>query len=700
MSKGGFKEVRGPFRDPRSDDTGAPVASSVRKPLSSSPGRPSLADVMRELSLDIPPPPPQASDGPAYAGAAASSGAAAAPAPPSSVRDPFGIVGTVQAETFEVHSVVAHGGFGVIYKARHSRFNAPVALKCLKIPTNLSPEQRDQFFERFRAEGEVMFRLSGSIPEVVRPIHVDALRLRDGRFVPFIALEWLEGETLKDVIVRRLSNDLRPLSLPRIVSVLTPVARARARAHHFPGPEGPLAILHCDIKPDNLFLSKSDAGECFKIFDFGIAKVRSAATRVAGGATTADASSSMFTPAYAAPEQWAPDKFGQTGPWTDVFALALTVTELVTQKPAIDGPPAAMLAQCMDASKRPTPRRLGLDIPPAVEAIFTRALAVDPKQRTQSVEQLWGDLERALGLPLILGASGRASVPAISPVLPPGWSHGEDDGTIGGLGAAEAPGAGALATAGPSQDLPSLDLDLPRSAPLAAPPAPPPPAVAQPAAGGFPGLELGDLAPPRPPASPYFAPPPASAPSPMVAPDRGALDFEDAAGDMSGSFDLAAEPARPAGPPQATMAASAYLSPPGYGPQEVPSAPASSQTRDRLQQAAARAGAVASKAGAVAGKAAVIAAGAAASSAKSLAIKAVTVERVEVRLDQPSTWVKPMRGPLVAMLLSFLIAVVAVIASKATGSTYKVGYVTMPLLFGSIGFAVYRFLKLQQGGPP
>src|SRR3954451_10504342 len=114
-------------------------------------------------------------------------------------KDVFGIVGTTQAGTFRIDSVVAEGGFGVVYRAQHIGFRAPVALKCLKVPETMTAEQREKFLEKFREEGELLFRLSSLLPAVVRPLHVDALTLDGGRFVPFLALEWLEGEGL-DVI--------------------------------------------------------------------------------------------------------------------------------------------------------------------------------------------------------------------------------------------------------------------------------------------------------------------------------------------------------------------------------------------------------------------------------------------------------------------------------------------------------------------
>src|SRR3954471_6936134 len=102
-------------------------------------------------------------------------------------EDAFGIVGSVIASAYHVESVVAEGGFGTVYRAHHGGFRAPVALKCLRLPPGLLPEDRRRFLESFRAEAELLFRLSASIPTVVRPLHVDAFTLPDpdGRFVPY-----------------------------------------------------------------------------------------------------------------------------------------------------------------------------------------------------------------------------------------------------------------------------------------------------------------------------------------------------------------------------------------------------------------------------------------------------------------------------------------------------------------------------------
>src|ERR1043165_8248985 len=119
--------------------------------------------------------------------------------------DVFGIVGTVQGGAFRVDAVVAEGGFAVVYRAYHAGFRAPVALKCLKIPQYLSPEEQARFEAQFQAEAELLFKLSASIPTVVRPLHVEAVVAPDGSFMPFLALEWLEGETLEAAAKRRVA---------------------------------------------------------------------------------------------------------------------------------------------------------------------------------------------------------------------------------------------------------------------------------------------------------------------------------------------------------------------------------------------------------------------------------------------------------------------------------------------------------------
>ena len=313
-------------------------------------------------------------------------------------EDVFGIVGSVIAGAYHVERVVAEGGFGVVYRAHHGGFRAPVALKLLKVPQQ-NPAQRAEFLELFRAEAELLFRLSASLPTVVRPLHVDAFLAADGRFVPYLVMEWLDGLTLDALIKQRNGAGLAAVPLRKLVRLLTPVARALERAHNFTGPEGAISVAHRDMKPENIFIAQVAGEEVVKLLDFGIGKVRSAASQVAGRLSQEGKAPMAFTPAYGAPEQWAPRHYGQTGPWTDVWGLALCIVETLAARPIIEGDPAIMMGIALDPARRPTPRSEGVNVPQAVEAVFERALALDPRARQRDAGVFWNELTAALQLP-------------------------------------------------------------------------------------------------------------------------------------------------------------------------------------------------------------------------------------------------------------------------------------------------------------
>ncbi|MDI1480890.1 serine/threonine protein kinase [Polyangium sp. y55x31] len=332
-------------------------------------------------------------------------------------QDVFGIAGTTQGP-FTIEEAVAEGGFGVVYRALHGAFRAPVALKCLKIPT-IPEDLRAGFLERFREEAEMLFRLSATIPEVVRPLHYDVITLDSGLIVPFIALEWLEGRTLWSLIEQRAADGLPPLGCLEAARLLTPVARALDIAHNFPGPQGPICVVHRDIKPANIFLAEVHGTEYVKILDFGIARARDAASVMAGEMTEVDAGTPLaFTPRYGAPEQWAPKRFGTTGPWTDVWGLALAFLETIAGRVVIDGDAVAIMGTVLDEKRRPTPRNEGIVVPDALEAVFRRALAVDPRERPASAGAFWDEVEQALGVaPRLSSPTGHRSGSMRAPLI-------------------------------------------------------------------------------------------------------------------------------------------------------------------------------------------------------------------------------------------------------------------------------------------
>src|SRR5262249_26304643 len=148
----------------------------------------------------------------------------------------------------------------------------------------------------------------------------------------------------------------------RLVPFLQPAAQALAQAHQVPGPDGPVVVIHRDIKPENIFVARAQDGEVVKILDFGIARTKSAA-QLDAGEITSSAALDAFTPGYAAPEQWLPKRYGQVGPWTDVFGLAITMVEVLAGRTPIEGDLGTIAAQTTDPAHRPTPRALGAAVP-------------------------------------------------------------------------------------------------------------------------------------------------------------------------------------------------------------------------------------------------------------------------------------------------------------------------------------------------
>ncbi|MBW2526302.1 MAG: serine/threonine protein kinase [Deltaproteobacteria bacterium] len=370
------------------------------------------------------------------------------------LEDFFGIIGTTLAGSFLVEEVIAEGGYAVVYRAEHVAFRAPVALKCLKLPKSMQADQRETFVESFREEAEILFHLSASIPEVVRPLHADALTVDDGSFVPYLAMEWVEGKPLDSIIILRERDGYPPLEIEELLTMLSPIAHALARAHRFEVPGGGVVeVTHCDLKPENIVISDADEHVRAKILDFGIAKARDL---LAGGYGGLNDERRPFTPNYGAPEQWAPRQLGQTGPWTDVWGMALTLTECLTGRPVLEGDMRDMMDKVLDESRRPTPGSEGAPVSAEVEAVFERAMALEPRDRYGSIEAFWGALEAAAGAPLSF--AGTPSDRQIEATASPSRNRLE------GFGAA---GEEALLELDDDADGGDLELNAPRRSSLA-----------------------------------------------------------------------------------------------------------------------------------------------------------------------------------------------------------------------------------------
>ena len=298
------------------------------------------------------------------------------------LEDPFGWVGHTVAGKLRVDAVIAEGGFGVVYRAHHVGFDAPVALKCLKVPARLQGADRDKFLKAFLAEGKLLHQLSRSSAGIVQALDLGAAESPNGTWTPYLALEWLDGATLADWLAKRALGGAARHSLSEAIALLDPAARALALAHEH-------NVAHRDIKPANLFVTEIAGRRTMKVVDFGIAKVMSDMSNMTLAFKETGVAIDAFTPLYGAPEQF--DRVhGATGPWTDVFAFALVMVEVLGGRAALDGENTTQLhTSSTRHDPRPTPHARGVSVTHEVEQLFARALAVSPKDRFASLGRFW-----------------------------------------------------------------------------------------------------------------------------------------------------------------------------------------------------------------------------------------------------------------------------------------------------------------------
>ncbi|MGK3960644.1 SUMF1/EgtB/PvdO family nonheme iron enzyme [Sorangium sp. So ce118] len=403
--------------------------------------------------------------------------------------DPFGWVGATIGGKYRLDAVIGEGGFGVVYRGHHLGLDEPVAVKCLKMLGSLPPAEREAFQRMLLNEGRLLHRLSRASAGIVQALDAGAAVSPSGEWTPYLVLEWLDGAPLdRDIAERRARGEAaRPLA--EAVALLAPAAQALEAAHA-------QGVAHRDIKPANLFLADIGGRRTMKVLDFGIAKVLSELSSMTQAMAETGTTLRAFTVHYGAPEQFH-QRFGATGPWTDVFALALVLIEVASGNRALLGSDVTQLyIAATDPAFRPSLRGAGVSAPDAVEAVVRRALAVEPRERYRTAGELWGALEAAMaasGSPF--HAAAPAPRPPSSPALPAAGAamptrdilaqHDPRARSVAGAGAVAAADVAALGLAGtaraplalPAGEAPAAGVPVPGAAagfsPGATPGAPP-----------------------------------------------------------------------------------------------------------------------------------------------------------------------------------------------------------------------------------
>jgi serine/threonine-protein kinase len=342
--------------------------------------------------------------------------------PDDSISDPFELRGTTIDGKYRVTEVVGDGGFGVVYRGVHAGFDEPIAVKCLKLPRALDDKQRDGFLEQLREEGRLLHRLSKATPGIVQALDVGAVTTAAGIWVPYLILEWLEGDTLGDHLAKRLLAGTGPYGVTEAIRLLEPAVRALAVAHA-------MRVAHRDVKPHNLFVTRvhgvgGGGVSTIKVLDFGIAKVVTDYPTFREALAATQAAPNAFTPRYGAPEQFNKAR-GPSGPWTDVFALGLILIELLTGEKALLGDdPTQLYVASADPVLRPSAALRGALVPAPIEAVIAKAVAVEPRDRYGDAGELLDALLAAAGLQPsapsgIVSASGASRTAPLAQSLAP-----------------------------------------------------------------------------------------------------------------------------------------------------------------------------------------------------------------------------------------------------------------------------------------
>jgi serine/threonine-protein kinase len=286
----------------------------------------------------------------------------------SSRSGPF--VHRVIAERYRLLSLLGEGGMGAVYKAEHIRMGKALALKILRGDFAREPGAA----ERFLAEARIVSRLSH--PNTIAVFDFGEIDAAGSGF--YLAMEYVPGSDLAAVL-----REDGPLSEPRVADVGQQILASLGEAHD-------AGIVHRDVKPGNVMLVRTRAGEDFvKVLDFGIAKLRHGGPEAGGKglppAAATSAGAIVGTPSYVAPEQ---ARGGRVDARSDLYAVGCLLYELAAGRPPFVAPtPMAIVA----AHLREEPPPLA-SVAPGVSRklaeVVHHALRKRPEDRFASADEM------------------------------------------------------------------------------------------------------------------------------------------------------------------------------------------------------------------------------------------------------------------------------------------------------------------------
>lgn len=255
-------------------------------------------------------------------------------------------IGLRVGQRYVLESEAGAGGMGVVFRATDVIWKTPVAVKLLRSADNLA-------LSRFRREAEVLAQLQH--PRVVRYYAHGETDAKEA----FLAMEWLEGESLKSRLERG------PLPLADLLRVGAAVADALAAAHA-------LNVVHRDVKPANIFLVGGST-EDVKLLDLGVARLR------VEGQTLTETGAMIGTPSYMSPEQARGSK--DVDHRSDLFALGSVLFCCASQRPPFVEADSLETLFKLTTESAPPLDRFAPTMPPQLVRLVRSLLSLEPQDR-------------------------------------------------------------------------------------------------------------------------------------------------------------------------------------------------------------------------------------------------------------------------------------------------------------------------------
>jgi serine/threonine-protein kinase len=275
-----------------------------------------------------------------------------APSPPLGVFPP-----KTQIGRYFIIRLIESGGMGEVYRAEDPDQGQKVAIKTL-LPEHVSrPEARARFENEGRAAHRVNHR---------NVIKVFGFGVHEG--IPYLVMEYLQGKPLDKEM------DDGPLSVARAAEILGFVCYGMAAVHD-------AGIVHRDLKPSNIFLAMTDEGEVVKILDLGVSKVQAATNPLLTASNALIGSYHYMSPEQARGGTKVDER-------SDQFSIGVIFYEMLAGRRPHDGASTFDILENIVHGRRSRLRDLRPDVPEAVEAVISKAMATDPNDRYESVRRL------------------------------------------------------------------------------------------------------------------------------------------------------------------------------------------------------------------------------------------------------------------------------------------------------------------------